>query len=53
MFNSFGVTLTTQVFANSVGIGLMIALAMALEHARHAELRVPVNGNSVASRPGA
>jgi hypothetical protein len=53
MFNSFGVTMTTQVFANSVGIGLMIALAMALEHARHAELRVPVNGNSVASRPGA
>ena len=35
IFRTFGVTLMTQVAANGVGLGLMIALAMALEHARH------------------
>jgi uncharacterized protein YqfA (UPF0365 family) len=35
IFRTFGVTLWIQVVANGVGLGLMIALAMALEHARH------------------
>jgi len=33
-FRTFGVTLTTQLLANGIGLGLMIALALALEHAR-------------------
>jgi hypothetical protein len=34
IFNSFGVTLTTQVLANGIGVGLMVGLAMALEQRR-------------------
>jgi hypothetical protein len=35
IFQTFGVTLVTQLAANGIGLGLMIALAFALEHARH------------------
>ena len=35
IFQSFGVTLMTQLVANGIGLGLMIALAMTLEHVRH------------------
>ena len=37
IFRSFGVTLTTQVLANGIGVGLMVALAMALERMRQAQ----------------
>jgi hypothetical protein len=35
IFGTFGVTLTTQLAANGIGLGLMIALAFMLEHARN------------------
>ncbi len=35
IFRTFGVTLTTQLIANVVGLGLMIGLAIVLEYARH------------------
>lgn len=35
VFQTFGATLMTQLAANGIGFGLMIALASALEHARH------------------
>jgi hypothetical protein len=35
IFRTFGVTLLTQLVANGIGLGLMIGLAMVLEHARH------------------
>jgi hypothetical protein len=34
VFRTFGVTLTTQLLANGIGLALMIALAMALENLR-------------------
>ena len=35
VFRTFGVTAVTQVLANGIGLGLMIALAVALERLRH------------------
>jgi hypothetical protein len=34
VFRTFGVTLATQLLANGIGLGLMIVLAMVLEHMR-------------------
>jgi hypothetical protein len=49
-FRTFGVTLVTQVLANGIGLALMIALAMALEHRRRptASKRPRVAGRSTA-----
>ncbi|MFI4980175.1 MAG: OpgC family protein [Nevskiales bacterium] len=41
-FRTFGVTVETQILANGVGLGLMIALALVLERARHPALAQPV-----------
>lgn len=35
LFGTYGDTLATQLLANGIGLGLMIALAVMLEHARH------------------
>jgi hypothetical protein len=55
IFASFGVTLVTQLAANGIGLGLMIALAMALEHGRHRAPKVAqaraAAGKSVARAP--
>jgi hypothetical protein len=37
VFRTFGVTLITQLAANGIGLGLMIALAMALDYRRRSE----------------
>jgi hypothetical protein len=51
-FGTFGVSLLSQVLANGIGLGLMITLAMALEHARRPNLGLrdhgPAGTNSVA-----
>jgi hypothetical protein len=41
IFNTFGVTLLTQVLANGVGLGLMVGLAMVLERRRRRAAPVP------------
>jgi hypothetical protein len=41
-FLTFGVTLATQVVANGIGIGLMIALALSLERVRRPAKAAPV-----------
>ena len=41
-FSTFGVTLTTQLLANGIGLGLMIALGMLLEHGRGPSTRKSV-----------
>ena len=45
---TFGLTLATQLLANGIGLGLMIGLAMLLEHGRRPAIR-----KSVASTPAA
>jgi hypothetical protein len=41
-FRTFGVTLLTQVLANGLGLGLMIALALLLERGRHRKTALTV-----------
>lgn len=59
VFRTFGVTLATQLLANGVGLGLMIALAMVLEHRRRpvASARTvengPAGGKPIAYTPSA
>ncbi len=48
-FRTFGVTMTTQLLANGIGLGLMVGLALVLEHVR----RPPARSNGRDVRPPA
>jgi hypothetical protein len=50
-FRTFGVTLATQLLANGIGLGLMIALAMALENKRRPGGAKPSRKSPVRSAP--
>jgi hypothetical protein len=49
-FRTFGTTMTTQLLANGIGLGLMVALAMALERVRR-PVAVPAAAGSRDVRP--
>jgi len=50
-FRTFGVTWTTQLLANGIGLGLMITLALVLERVRRPVKASPMSAAAVTTDP--